>query len=100
MFLSIDGGRSWVYSYDLSVEVGSGAVTCAMSLDLASQLKWDLMLPYVLWIRTSPLGWGGLRCCLVSHSSLRVTCFKHKEKPSRPACVASHACSQRTHTCL
>jgi hypothetical protein len=49
-------------------------------------------------LRTSPPGWGGLRRYHVSHGSLRATCFKHKEKPSRPACAASHACSQRTRT--
>jgi hypothetical protein len=37
-------------------EVGSGAATCPMALDLASRLRWAPALPHVLWLRTSPPG--------------------------------------------
>jgi hypothetical protein len=39
-----------------------------MAPDLPSQLKWAPALPCVIWLRTSPTGWGGLRRCHVSYS--------------------------------
>jgi hypothetical protein len=43
---------------------------CPMAPDLASYLMRALTLPCILWLRTSPLGWGGLRCYHVSHDFL------------------------------
>jgi hypothetical protein len=80
----------------LPAEVGSGAAMYPMAPDLASRLRWAPVLPRVLYLQTSPPDWGRLWRCHVSHCSLRATCFKHKEKPSRPDCVARHACYQRT----
>jgi hypothetical protein len=82
----------------LSAEVGSGTAMCPMAPDLASRLRWALMLSRALWLRTSPPSRGGIRHCHVSHGSLWTVSFKYKEKPSRPACTARHACSQRTRT--
>jgi hypothetical protein len=62
-------------------EVGSGAVTCPMSLDLASRLRWAPVLPCALWLRTSPPSWGGLQRCHVSYGS----------RPCLPAEVGSGA---------
>jgi hypothetical protein len=72
--------------------VGSGAATCPMTLDLPSRLRWAPMLSCVLWLRTSPPGWGGLRCCHVSRGSLWAADLKHKEKHSSPTYAARHAC--------
>jgi hypothetical protein len=47
----------------LPAEVGSGTATCPMAPDHASWLRWAPMLQRVLWLRTSPLGCGGLRRC-------------------------------------
>jgi hypothetical protein len=77
----------------LSAEVGSGVATCSMALDLTSQLRWALTQLHTLWLWTSPPGRGGLRCYHVSRGSLWVVSFKHKEKPSRSACAARHACA-------
>jgi hypothetical protein len=38
----------------LQAEVGSGATMCPMAPDLASQLRWALVLPHALQFRTSP----------------------------------------------
>jgi hypothetical protein len=61
MFLSVDGGfRRCHVSYDfgpyLPTEVGSGAATCPMALNFASQQRWAPVLPCVIWLRTSPPG--------------------------------------------
>jgi hypothetical protein len=80
----------------LPAEVGSSAATCPMAPDLTSRLMWAPMLSRVLCLRTSPIGWGGLQRCHVSHGSLRATRFKYKEKPSRPAYTARHAYFQCT----
>jgi hypothetical protein len=53
----------------LHAEVGSGATTCPKAPDLASRLRWTPALPCVIWLWTSPPGWGGLWCCHVSYSS-------------------------------
>jgi hypothetical protein len=53
----------------LPTQVGSDAAMCPMTSDLTSRLRWAPTLPRVLWLRTSPPGWGGLRCCQVSYSS-------------------------------
>jgi hypothetical protein len=42
---------------------------CPTALDLASYLRWALVLPCVLWLRTSPPSRGGLQCCHVSYGS-------------------------------
>jgi hypothetical protein len=91
---------SYVSRSHLLAEVSSGAITCSMAKDIASRLRWAPMLPRIMCLRTSPPDWSGLRCCHVSHSSLRATCFKHKEKPSRLACAVSHACFQRISACF
>jgi hypothetical protein len=52
----------------LQAEVDSGAAMCPMTLALISWLRWAPVLPCVLWLWTSPLGWGGLRCCHVSYA--------------------------------
>jgi hypothetical protein len=51
------------------VEVGSDTGMCPAILDLTSRLRWAPMLPHVLWLRTSPLGWGGLWRYHMSHAS-------------------------------
>jgi hypothetical protein len=81
----------------LSAKVGSDVVMCPMALDLASWLRWALVLPSVLWLRTLPPGWGGLQRCHVSHGSMWAASLKNKEKPSGPACTARHACFQCMH---
>jgi hypothetical protein len=53
----------------LPVEVGSGAITCPTAPDLTSRLRWALALPCVIWLRTSPPGWGELRRCHVPRGS-------------------------------
>jgi hypothetical protein len=53
----------------LLAEVGSGAVTCPMPLDLASRLRWTPVLSRVLWLWTSPPGWVRLWRCHVSYDS-------------------------------
>jgi hypothetical protein len=65
----------------LPVEVGSGAATCPLDLDLTSRLRWAPVLPRVPWLWTSPLGRGGLRRCHVSYGS----------GPRLPAKVSSDA---------
>jgi hypothetical protein len=52
----------------LSVEVGS-ATTCPVAPDLSSRLRWALALLCVIWLRTSPSSWGGLRRCHISCGS-------------------------------
>jgi hypothetical protein len=82
----------------LSTEVGSDAATCPMTLGLASRLRWAPALPCVLWVRTSLPGWGGLGHCHVSHSSLRATCFKHKESlADLPVQLGTHVPNAHTH---
>jgi hypothetical protein len=99
----------------LSSKVGSGAATCPMALDCTSRLRWAPTLSCVLWLQTSPLSWDGLQRCHMSRGSgsclptgralgrhasygpLWTAGFKHNEKPSRTACVARPAYSQRTH---
>jgi hypothetical protein len=39
----------------LPAEVDSDAASCPMAPGLASRLRWDPVLPCVLWLRTSPL---------------------------------------------
>jgi hypothetical protein len=43
-------------------EVGSGVAMCPVALDLTSRLRWALVLPHVLWLRTQPLDHGGSQC--------------------------------------
>jgi hypothetical protein len=42
-------------------KVGFGATTCPTAPDLTSRLRCAPTLSCVLWLRTSPPGWGGLR---------------------------------------
>jgi hypothetical protein len=65
----------------LSAEMGSGAATCPMARDLASQLRWAPALPRAPWLQTSPPGSGGLQRCHVSYGS----------GPRLPAEVSSNA---------
>jgi hypothetical protein len=60
---------SYVSEPRVSAEVGSGATTCPMAPNLASWLRWALVLPRVLWLQASRLGRGGLRRCHVSYGS-------------------------------
>jgi hypothetical protein len=53
----------------LLVEVSFSAAICPAAPNLASWLRWALALPCVLWLRTSPLGTGGLQHCHVSSGS-------------------------------
>jgi hypothetical protein len=53
----------------LPAEAGSSATTCPTAPNLASLSGWVLALPHVLYLRASPPGQGGLRCCRVSHGS-------------------------------
>jgi hypothetical protein len=50
--------------------------TCPMAPDLISWPRWALTLSRVLWLRTSPIGWGGLRRCHVPYSSRPCLPFK------------------------
>jgi hypothetical protein len=61
---------SYSYGSRLSAQVGSGAATCVMALDLTSRLRWAPVLPHALWLRTSSPSWGGLRRCHVSYDSI------------------------------
>jgi hypothetical protein len=63
-----------------------------MAPDLTSRLRWSPALLHVIWLRTSPYGWGCLRHCHVSYGSIWAASFKHKEKPSRSSCAARHTC--------
>jgi hypothetical protein len=67
------GLRRCHVSYDsgphLPARASSGAVICPMAPGLDSRLRWALKLPCVLWLWTSPLGWGELWCCQVSYDS-------------------------------
>jgi hypothetical protein len=47
--------------------VGSDAGTCATTLDPASLLERDRVLPHVTRLRTPPSLSGGLQCCHVSY---------------------------------
>jgi hypothetical protein len=89
---------------------GSGAVMCTMALDPVSLqertperrvsysfgscllVREGFGAPHVLQLRILPSDMGGLL------SDARPMILKHKEKPSRSACVARLACSQHTHT--
>jgi hypothetical protein len=84
----------------LPAEVGSDAAMCHMALDLTSRLRRARTLPCVLWHRTSPPNWDGIRHGHVSHGYLWAAGLKHKEKPSSPACAARYACSQHLRSCL
>jgi hypothetical protein len=42
---------------------------CPIASELASWLRWALALPRIIWLQSSPLDWGGLRCCHVSYGS-------------------------------
>jgi hypothetical protein len=53
----------------LPTEEGSSAAICPSALDLASLLMRALVLPHVLWLRTSPPYRGELQCCHVSNNS-------------------------------
>jgi hypothetical protein len=82
----------------LSVEVDSDVATCPMTVDPASQLRWVPVLPRVIWLRISPLGWGGLRCCHVSYDSrpldsggLRHYHISYVSRPRLPAGAGSGA---------
>jgi hypothetical protein len=97
-------GELWCchMSYDsgprLPDEVGSSAAVCPIALDLTYRLRWTLTLPHILWLRTSPPDWGGLRRCHVSHDSLWATCFKHKESlADLPMQLGTHVPNARAH---
>jgi hypothetical protein len=92
--------ESYGFGPRLVTEVRSGVATCPAAPNLIFRLRWDLTLPRVIWLRTSPLSWCGLRHCHVSCGSLWATSLKHKEKSSKPACVARHICSQWTCVCF
>jgi hypothetical protein len=66
-----DGLRCCHVSYSsephLPVEMGSGAITCPTTLDLASRPRWDMVPPCVLWLQTTPPYRGELRRCHMSH---------------------------------
>jgi hypothetical protein len=51
----------------LSAELRFSAVTCPMTLNLISYLRWTPALPRTLWLRTSSPSWGGHRRCHVSY---------------------------------
>jgi hypothetical protein len=53
----------------LPSEVSSDAATCPTALDLASRLRLAPTLLCVLWLRTSPPVWDGLRRCHIFYGS-------------------------------
>jgi hypothetical protein len=95
-------------------EVSFDAVMCPSALDLASLMRWALVLPRVTWLwalsfwegssgaaicptaRDSAFLKGELLCCHVSHGPWRAVNHRNKEKLSCPRHAARLACFQGT----
>jgi hypothetical protein len=77
-------------------KLSSGAATCSSALDLASLLRWALVLSRGPSF-ASPI--GELRCCHIPRDPQRAVYHRNKERSTCPRNIVGLACVQSTVAC-